>query len=304
MDKKLIDGVFKSIVRINLSEAKDAIPDSVTFSRLMFSQHGVNEEILPEIIRLLSDSHKIFVFEIQRDTPGMRAEKIEGYVDADITTIRKLITTYGKVLVNYYADKYRKEALPQTIVKELMANMSSVMNTEIGIITNKFIMLNEYEKLLQKQYNEYTEEWKEAKLEELIKQQYEQVNKPAPSKTEDNNENVNTEELAAKSEIVEEVRAIDTPEYSEYEQKKNSMPVEKLLSIYGINFFIRVNFRKYDFTTIEKMVKSKIINRKSELQTVKRMIEAVKSNVAVDKNLSNHIMEIYRLERVVNQYLV
>jgi hypothetical protein len=316
MDRKLIDGIFKTIVRINLSEAKDAIPDSLTFSRSMLLQHGIEGEILSVIINILNNSHKIFVFEIQRDSSGSKGDKIEGYVDADITTIRKLITTYGKMLVAYYEDRYHKEALPQAIIKELMANMSNMVNSEIGMIANKFIMLNEYEKLLQKQYNEYTEEWKEAKLTELFEQQVALMNQSSESET-DNAENAADTENSADADVKntdteesvsdkekEENRVVDTYEFKEYDHKKDSVPIEKLLSIYGISFFVRVNFRRYDFITIEKMIRSKIISRKSELRTVKKMLETVKSNIGSDKNLANHIMEINHLERVVNQYLI
>jgi len=302
MDRKLIDSVFKSIVRINLSETKDAIPDTITFSRLMLSQYGIEEGVLSRIISLLGNSHKIFVFEIQRNTSGSKA-KIEGYVDADITTIRKLLVTHGKILVNYYEDKYHKHLLPQAIIKELMANMSMVMNTEIGIVANKFIMLSEYERLLQKQYNEYTEEWKEKKLTELLGQQSVLVMESTASETTDSTEDADTEESIVK-EGSREDRAIDSPEYKEYDSKTASVPFEKLLSIYGMDFFIRINFRKYDFGTVEKMIKAKIINRKNELLAVKKMLETVKANIGSDKNLSNYIMEIYHLERVINQYLV
>jgi len=310
MDRKLIDGVFRSIIRINLSETKDSIPNSITFPRLMLSQYGIDAGTFARIISILNDSHKIFVFEIQHSNTDSSG-KIEGYVDADITTIRKLITAYSKILVNYYKDKYGKEVLPQTIIKELLANMSYMMNTEIGMAANKFIIFSEYEKLIQKQYQEYTEEWKEKKLLEILKQQ-EALSKIPPQNEEtdnadntDNIENTDTDKTDIKKTIEDnkEKRLIDTPEYKEYDHKKNEIAVEKLLNIYGVEFFTRVHFRKCEFALVERTIKTKAISRKNDLLLVKKMLETVKSNIHLDKNLADHIIDIHRLEKVIGQHL-
>jgi len=298
MDRKLVDEVFKAIVRINLGEAKDAIPDSVLFPHLMLSQHGIEKATLVEIISILNEAHKIFVFEIQHSA-NPKAERIEGYIDADITTIHRLILTYGETLANYYEDRYHKKISPQTIIKELMASMGLILGSEIGTIANKFIMFNEYEKLLQKQYDEYSEEWKERKLTEIIEQR---KARNLPFENEVLNY-IETTDSAAEFEY-EQTQTENIQEYEEYDPKKGNIPVEKLLNIYGIEFFIKVYFKKYDFAFIEKIIKAKIINKKDELKLVKKMLEAIKINIGFDKNLSNHIIELHRLERVIDQYLV
>ena len=308
MDRKLINEVFKLIVKINHSETKEIIPDSMSFPKLMYSHHGVDEETLLKVISILNGSHKIFIFEIQHGRTNSKEYKVEGYIDADIVTIRKLIAAYSQIIVTYYEDKFHKKAMPQTIVKELMGNMSSIVNTETGIAVNRFIMLTEYEKLLQKQYHEYTEEWKEKKLTELLKQQEDLIHGFSDDGVADNTDADQSTEKEEESENQEDNtrdgRVVDTPEYKEYDYKKNNIAVEKLLSIYGIDFFIRIQFRKYEFAVVEKMIKTKIINRRNELKTIKNMLEKVKSNISHDKNLSNHIMEIYHLEKVIDQYLV
>ena len=299
IDIKLVDSVFKTIMRTNLGETKDSIPNSVTFSRLMSSQYGIDDETFFEIISILNESHKIFIFEIQRSTTDSSI-KIEGYIDADVVTIRKLITTYGKILIRSYKDKHGKEISAQSIIKELMANISSMVNSEMGMVANKFIMLNEYEKLIQKQYQEYTEEWKEKKLIEILAQRETSKKRSIADEIEITN---NIEDVSKQTKN-EEKRTVNTPEYEEYDHKKNNIPVEKLLNIYGIEFFLRVHFRKYDFVLVEKMVKTRVINRKNELMILKKMLETVKSHIHFDKNLPNHIMEVYCLERVVNQRLI
>jgi hypothetical protein len=170
----------------------------------------------------------------------------------------------------------------------------------MGFIANKAIMLDEYEKLLEKNYSEFTEDFKEKKLIEILKEKGDFLEervaaglgksmKPAPTA------------VVQKPEERGKRRAVDTDEFQEYNEKQSQVPVETLLRIYGVDFFYRVHLRKYDFDYLKKVIESGVINRKADLTKLKQMIQTVKENMERDTGLAEHMTELYRLDRTVSQ---
>jgi hypothetical protein len=56
----------------------------------------------------------------------------------------------------------------QQIYHDIIGNLGSVSNTNIGRLANIAIMLNEYENLMNRYPDEFTYNWREAKLKELF----------------------------------------------------------------------------------------------------------------------------------------
>jgi hypothetical protein len=295
--RKYIDDIFKGIISVNMSDTRDSIPHSDEFIRQQEALLGLTADVIQQIIVILRESHKILSFEIQKEDKQRNIRRIEGYVDADITTVRRLRSFFHGLLIDMYEKDYSKSLLAHQIIQELFPKINLISNTPLGILANKAIMLDEYERLLEKRYNEYTEEWKQNRLREILEQREEMILEqirgkaaPAPEKEE-----------APKKEAEEKRRAVDSEEFDSYNQVKSKMPVEKLLSIYGVDFFFRVHLRRCEFDFIMQVLDSGVMDRAEHLKKLKDMIQKVKNNSGNDPAMADHLMELFRLDRAVSQ---
>ena len=90
-----------------------------------------------------------------RDIP-----RVEGFIAADLTIVRRLKNYFSKRTCYRISEAVSKTSLVHQIVKELFPIIRSLNNTLIGQLANKAIMLEEFERLLEKNFAEFTEEWK------------------------------------------------------------------------------------------------------------------------------------------------
>jgi hypothetical protein len=96
-------------------------------------------------------------------------------------------------------------------------------------------------------------------------------------------------------------RAVDAPQYKEFADKESQYPLQRILNIYGIDFFVKVQFRKYKFSYVRKIIEDKQIVKKKDLLFIREMISKVKDSdkLGRDSNLESCRDEINRLERAV-----
>ncbi|PKL39087.1 MAG: hypothetical protein CVV44_09480 [Spirochaetae bacterium HGW-Spirochaetae-1] len=300
MIRSYIDDVFNNILRINRKENRDAIPHSDVFFKEYTAATGIEPDLLVQIIAILRESHKILSFEILKEDKQRNVKKIEAYLDADLTTIRRLKHFFQDLLVEFYQEEYGKPLMVHQIIQELFPKIHIISNTPMGFIANKAIMLDEYEKLLEKNYNEYTEDFKEKKLLEILEEKGEFLDERVAAGMGKSLKPV-AGEVVQKPEERGKRRAVDTNEFQEYDEKRSQVPVETLLRIYGVDFFYRVHLRKYDFDYLKQVIESGVINRKADLTKLKQMIQTVKENMERDTGLAEHMTELYRLDRTVSQ---
>ncbi len=166
----------------------------------------------------------------------------------------------------------------------------------MGRILNKAIMLDEYDRLLDRGYKEYTEEWKEENLKIQI-----EINSGIFK-------GINAEKNTPPPEIEAPVkkvvrRAVDSPLHDDYLKQSSRSSINKLLKIYGIEFFFRVNLRNYKFSYLKSILESGVIERKQDLLVIKGMISKVKNNIEVDRDLENYADDIQALDRIMTRLI-
>jgi hypothetical protein len=296
MNKDLIEKVFKRIVAVNSLFNIDAIPHSDAFIKEMEFLLGLSMSEVDLIITILKESHKIFVMEVSREDKNKKVDKILGYLDADILTIQKLRDVFHRALMEDYEKDTGKRKSPGQIIKELIPQLHYINHTPMGKLLNKAMMLDEYVRLLEKDYKEYTEEWKEENLalqlsinEELLRK-YSEDKKEAAQ---------NEHELLA-PEKKKPARAVDSPLMDDFSRQSN-VSISKVLNIYGVSFFFRVNLRQYKFEYLEDILNTGVIDRKSDLAILKDMLKKVKENMDHDKELEKFVNEIMSLDRKVSR---
>lgn len=295
MNKELVERVFKRIVAINCYNNLESIPHSDVFIKETEALLGVSIQELDLIISILKESHKIFVMEISREDSNNKVEKIFGYVDADLLTIQKLRDVFHRALMDDYEKDTGKRKAPGQIIKEMIPQLHYINHTPRGRLLNKAIMLDEYSRLLEKDYKEYTEEWKEENLKLQLS-----VNEDLMASY--SNEKKKSGE-AVVSEVKKEkpVRAVDSPLIDDFSKQVSAGSITRVLHIYGVDFFFRVNLRQYKFDYLSQVLDTGVIDRKSDLLTLKEMIKKVKENMDLDKELDKHYDEIMSLDRKVSR---
>ncbi|HOO71486.1 MAG TPA: hypothetical protein PK926_06970 [Spirochaetota bacterium] len=299
MIEKPLNEIYTLVQKENAKEDISAVPHSDDFSKQVQSLLGISQADLKMYINILKESHKLFVFEIVKEDPDHDIKKIEGYVDADLKTISRLKSYYQNKLMEEYEKKYRKRLLVHQIVKEIFPQIKLLNNTTLGFIANKAIMLEEYENLIEKEYFEYSDSWKDDKLNDLI----EEYNKISSKNKEA--ENKDDAVTAGKiSSIPSNRRAIDTEEYQEFQSKNTKESIRKMLKVYGVDFFYRVHLRKYDFDIIINAVEMREIDRKPDLKILKEHLKKIKMNYNRDPELEKYADQIYKLERLISRNIV
>jgi len=296
MNKDLIERVFKRIVAINCLYNLDSIPHSDLFFKETEAMFGLSYSEIELIISILKESHKIFIMEISRDDNNKKSEKIYGYVDADLLCIHKLRDIFHRALMDdYEKDTGRRKSASQ-IIKELIPQLHYINQTPKGKLLNKAIMLDEYVRLLEKDYKDYTEEWKEENLKLQLSINEDLMKKYSSDKKVNREPEAQSAEKKAKP-----VRAVDSPLIDEFSKQVSAGSVSRVLHIYGVEFFFRVNLRQYKFEYLSQVLDTGVIDRKSDLMTLKEMLKKIKENMELDKELDNHYNEIMSLDRKVSR---
>lgn len=295
MNKDLIERVFKRIVAINCLYNINSIPHSDVFFKETEASLGVSNPEMELIISILKESHKIFVMEVSREDSNKKIEKIYGYVDADLLSIQKLRDVFHRALMDdYEKDTGRRKSSGQ-IIKELIPQLQYINHTPMGKLLNKAIMLDEYSRLLEKDYKEYTEEWKEENLMLQLS-----VNQDLMKKY-TNDKNVVPEKEVPALKKNNPVRAVDSPLIDDFSRQVNAGSISRVLHIYGVDFFFRVNLRQYKFEYLSQALDTGVIDRKSDLVSLKEMLKKVKENMDLDKELEKYYDEIMSLDRKVSR---
>lgn len=295
MNIDIVDRVFKRIVAINCLYNVNSIPHSDAFIKETEALLGLSVPEIELAINMLKEAHKIFIMEISREDKAKKIEKIYGYVDADILSIQKLRDVFHRALMEDYEKDTGKRKTSGQIIKEMIPQLHYINHTPMGRLLNKSIMLDEYARLLEKDYKEYTEEWKDENLQLQFS-----INKELMVKfSNDKKKQAEPDVPAAKK--IKPVRAVDSPMIDDFSRQVSAGSVTKVLNIYGIDFFFRVNLRQYKFEYISDVLDTGVIDRKSDLVNLKEMIKKIKENMDYDKELAKYYDEILALDRKVSR---
>ena len=293
MNKKNLITVYNYILEQNKKLTSDSVVHSDELFKHIQAMHGYRPVVLNRIIDILKESHQIFIFEIVQEDKMRHIDRIDGYVVSDLGIIRDLKSTFHNALMDEYEQQHVKRLMPHQIVKEVYNRIRLYKNTIIGLLANKAIMLEEYEKLLEKNYTDYTPDWQESKLKWII------------SEDKDFEEENNKDKAATKADASDQSRrAVDTNTYTDYKQDIDKYPPQKVLQIYGVDFFLRVNLRKYKFNTIRELIEKQKLDRKTDLKKLKSMIEKIYANKARDPKLNEYTSDLKRLESIVKKTLI
>ncbi len=298
MKYDIVDKVFKKIVAQNMRQNIESIPHSDTFQNEVLSLYGITKNELEVILSILKESHKILIMEIAKEDPRKNLERISGYVDADLLTIQKLKEVFYNALIVEYEKDYKNKKTVGQIIKELIPKLSYIKHTPVGKLLNKAIMLDEFERHVEKNYREFTEEWKDENFKIQLSINEEILNNIGDEKKKSAKDR---DSVSAEVKEVKNQRAVDSPLHQEYQKQNAGDSLVKMLQIYGVDFFYRVNLRKYNFGLIEQAIEGGVITRRQDLLLLKEMLKHMRANFGIDSELENYYEDIMNLDRKVSR---
>lgn len=300
----MIQTVYRQIETRNYASNPQAIIHSDELTSITAAQMGVPKDTIHQIIQILVDAHKILHIEITSEDEMRGIDTIFGYVISELNIIHELKEFFDKHLMIAYQKQYHKSKGTSGIIKELFPQMQSLKTSEIGQIMNKAVILGEYEKMLNRDFSEFTHEWTERRMAELGKElgfiwhsDVAEINEEFSFSNVKNDDVMTAEDVEGKR--VANERAVDTEEYNDYTNKKNKYPISRILSIYGIDFFCKIQFRRYEFLYIKQLVDDRQIRQKSDLTKIKEMLSTIKRNLYNDTKLQEYRDEILALDKAL-----
>jgi hypothetical protein len=306
MSEAILNEIYEEIQKTNAQVNAKAIPHSDEFISYVAASIAITPQKVKNILSVLNDSHKIFTIEIVSEDALRAIPRIEGYVVTELDLVRKMKAYFQKELVYMYNTQFNKDLMVHQAIRELFPVIKSYNNTPLGEVANKAIMLEELEKLMEVNFEEYTEEWKEQQLEIAMGSANLEKTEPSRKKEKDKA----AEEPPAAAAVAEKPqikmsRAVDTKKYRNLisMSKSKKYPLQRILNIYGVKFFIRTYLRRYEFSYLRQLVEDRQINKRSDLQLLKDMLRTMKSNIDSDPNLATYKDDIYELERIVSHYM-
>ena len=308
MSVKLVNEIYEEIKLRNSTVNARSIPDSDEFINFMSASSGVPTQLVKQIIRLLIAAKKIFTMEIVAQDKIRETPSIQGYVISDVSVIRELKNYFQNELVGMYNQQFNKDLMVHQAIKAIFPIIKSLNNTPIGLVANKAIMLEEYNRLMDKHFSDYTEEMKKKLLEaELKRANFKEEGKEDEKEAE--------KEKAVKEQKEKAVavdkgkagkgyeRAVDASQYQDFMLKSKNHPVSRIINIYGIKFFFQVYLRKYQFSYIKDLVSRGQIKKRDDLLLLKEMLRKIKMNASRDPGLRKYTDTIYELERAISHHI-
>lgn len=302
MSRILLDEVYEEIKRNNLEEGEKSLPHSDEFIKYLTASMGITDAMVKQLIKILINSHMIFSFEIVHQDEIRNIPQIEGYVISDVTAIRNLKNYYQRQLVMLYAKQFKKDLMVHQVVKEIFPIIRTLNNTGLGKVANKAIMLEELEKLMDKDFQQYTSDFKEKQLEiEINKANFDvEVKKTVQGPGISASGNKFTEDGPVETPQKGMGRAVDSKRYRDFVSKKNKYPLQRIINIYGMDFFLKVNLRNHQFSYLKQLIEDNQIHKRSDLLLLKDLLKTVKMNIDRDEQVQKQIEDVYALERTLH----
>jgi hypothetical protein len=299
MSKKITQEIFEEIRKRNAKNDIDSIPHSDEFIHYLNISIGIDPDFARKLIKALINSHKIFAIEIASEEKNNNIPRIEGFVECDLKIIRNLKLFFQDELIRQYESEHYKRISYHQLIKEIMPIINTLNNTPVGQTANKAIMMGELERLMEKNFGEFTEEWKERHLDiELNKATAAGVSEK--TKLDEKAEDV---KIGSKPGHADSKKNTNIKNYSEIISKNKNYPLDRVLKIYGIDFFLRAQISRGEFAYLTELVESGKFLKNNDLLFLKDMLSQFKKNKKSDINSFGSEGEIYGLERAITHRL-
>ncbi|MCB1320804.1 MAG: hypothetical protein KDK34_11160, partial [Leptospiraceae bacterium] len=171
---------------------------------------------------------------------------------------------------------------------------------------NTAIMLQQFDQIAASTPREYNDEWREKKLSEILgANRFKQSapNVPADAgmagDTAEERIELSVDSPGAAGGPHDRQRAVDTEAYLEIENMDLSGKWGDAVQRFGVEFLLRIHFRKYEFNTVRHLVNARRVARERDLVFIRDTIRKLEGRLNADPELRNHVRAMADLQAAV-----
>jgi hypothetical protein len=296
--EELLNSIYTDIRKYNSGRNMQAVPQSDWFFDEIQARYNLIPFSIPKLIKILADSHKIFIFKVVEADGKERIRRLDGLVTTEGNVIKDLLGWYGDELVRAYSHEFSKKLAVERIIKEFFPKLDEYNNTLIGKIANIVMHLMSFESTIERNISQFNSKWQEKQLKSEIEK-----SDPLSFFMDDGDSSSNSGNDDSRLLSDNNRRAIDLPKYDELKKYLSKNSIEKTLTVYGVEFYSRVCFREYQFNLIQKLIEEGHIADSDDLMQAKKMLQKTRANSDQDLNLQKYAHDINDLERIINEKL-
>lgn len=319
------------------------IPVSDTMFRKYFAPIVNSEQQLKEFLNILVEAHYLFPLSIVEPDDTLMVSGVDGYVVAEIAALKTLREkTEDDLEIAYEQQLYRRKQAA-TIMRELLPQARNYNNTPLGRSLNIAVMLSQFEHVLISGFAEYTQTWRRKKLQELVPDidvaalSADKADEPTGAPvdplafeatgmsderdsadsgvpTEAENYDVEDGEFGGPPETRPvatfapeperpPARAVDSAELSRIQEMDRSGQWGQAVDRYGVQFLLRIHFRKYEFDKVRWLLRTGKVAREEDVRYIRDTIRTMEGRVGVDLKLNRFLKDMADIRRVAQMKL-
>jgi len=322
IDAEKVKDIWTRIREVNLNDGEEPIPPSDLIYRKHCGDMVNSPEELEMILEFLDKSHHVFTVKIVDTDERSGIKAIVGYVAAEIPVISKLKERYFQELESAYAGHFYNRKSGSTIVRELVGEAKNFNNTPLGTALNISLMLLQYEHFMAKSYAEFTDTWKNTRLNELVENENRTLTRKAEAEKKGSGESgaeAGQEgggqpqadaapsgpdaTLSDQGREIPSGRAVDSQEYAKLQEMNLSGKWGEAVTKFGVEFLVRIHLRKYEFEQVRNLVRQNRIARESDLRYIRDTLRKMEARYGLDPELKAHEEKIVELRRLAQMRL-
>lgn len=304
--KAKLVSIVDRIREVNLTQDQDFIPLSDTIYKRLLSDIAESEDRLFYYLRILHEAHFLFRIHIIEADERLKVYGLDGFVVAEESVVQIVRDKSSMLLETIYEGEFRKKRSSSTIIHELILKIQQYRGTPMGKALNAVVMIQQFQQLMKEKPNEYQNDWRNTKLDELTRGMSKGV---VQGKTEGESVDlgeseddfgegeVRDEPLEAEPSIVGR-RAVDTESYLELEKMDLSGAWGGAVEKFGVNFLLRVHLRKHEFALLRKLIKQKRIAREKDLRFIRDTLRTLETRAEEEPGLMADLHEMKELRRM------
>jgi hypothetical protein len=292
---ELLNAIYVDIRKRNTERGLQAIPLADEFFEQITKTYSLIPFAIPKLIKILADSHKIFIMKIVEADRKKRIRRVEGFIVAEGNIAKDLLERYTDELIRAYSHEFSTKYSVERIIKEFFPKLDEYNSTHLGKMANIVINLMSIQSTLERNIMQYGVKWQEKQLRTEIEN-----SDTLASFIESEMGQIFPGGGPAKGQGEAGPRATDAVKYEDFKKYLSKNSIEKTLNVYGIEFYSRVCFRDYQFSLVFRLVEDEIIFEKEDLVLVKKMLQKTRSNSDQDLNLQKFANDINNLEKLIN----
>jgi hypothetical protein len=287
--------IVRRIRTLNEEGKRTSIPFSDTIYRKLLSDLCESEDRMRFYLRVLSDAHYLFTIRLVEPDERLLIHGLEAYVVCDVPVIMRLKEVSYSELELSYEGQYYKRKQATLILRELIGNARQFNNTPLGKSMNLAMMLQQYEQFMATRFAEFSEGWKQKKLNELLPEVGFDLGSTSAA-------------AASTKTEAQPRRAIDSEHLQKIEEMNRSGKWGEAVDKFGVQFLIRIHLRKYEFEQIKTLIKQHKIATEKDLRFLRDTLKMMEGRFEEDPELVKHKDEMIELRRLaqlkMNQVLI